>query len=141
MIIASTCALDTESGAFVAGISESWESLLVEWLREPSNTASHYAVIITTSGTTFNITALMRYTGGELNAEGLVGEDEIEPNVTETHCLNSYFAITACSHVSYACPNCSHLLLYRSPNLFHQVTKSGHPSLTIMYSYITPDCL
>ena len=38
MIIASTCALDTESGAFVAGISESWESLLAEWLREPSNT-------------------------------------------------------------------------------------------------------
>ena len=28
-----------------------------------------------------------------------------------------------------------------SPNLYHQVTKSGHPSLTIMHSYITPDCL
>ena len=41
MIVASTCALDTESGAFVAGISESWESLLAEWLREPSNTAGH----------------------------------------------------------------------------------------------------
>ena len=40
VIIASTCALDTESGAFVAGIPESWESLLAEWLREPNNIVS-----------------------------------------------------------------------------------------------------